>query len=562
MEGRGSQPYFDPDYDSLVERINPWYCSHLRPPCLVRFQFFSKFCVFRLNFVIVAAFASTMRHVRIARSSRSLHRPLLSLSCHRFRPAPKGKERLQFVCLLSLADNDDDDGCFASQVDSANRHGILLEMVQLLTDLDLVISKSYISSDGGWLMDGLFPFPYPFLRADGWKGTRSTGEVRTCLGKLLGAEQLASEYPAIEITATDRPGLLSEIAAVLAELHCHVACAHAWTHNSRAAVILYVTDEPSRTPIADADRLAHIEQQVDSVVEAHHGPGERRRVKVSGPTPGRVHTERRLHQLMYEDGDYEAGPPPPPVNGDHFANANLEARRGNILFLSSPSSSSSSSASSAVIKTRASIDSWKKRGYSVVNIQSRDRPKLLFDTVCTLTDMQYVVFHAAVGSHGPLAVQVGAPPVSTACVNTTSDTWTGLRLDVSARDRRGLLSDVTRVLRENSLSLTRAECATRGERAVGTFYVTDASGGGDVDPTRVNAVRQEMGESVTVEVSNDATREWISAKCSNNGSSSRLTSSPPGGSRSRSMTSLGSSIGSLLWSHIERLSSNFGSIRS
>ena len=29
-------------------------------------------------------------------------------------------------------------------------------MVQLLTDLDLVISKSYISSDGGWLMDGLF----------------------------------------------------------------------------------------------------------------------------------------------------------------------------------------------------------------------------------------------------------------------------------------------------------------------------------------------------------------------------------------------------------------------
>lgn len=44
------------------------------------------------------------------------------------------------------------------QVDSANRHGILLEMVQLLTDLDLVIFKSYISSDGGWLMDGLFSF--------------------------------------------------------------------------------------------------------------------------------------------------------------------------------------------------------------------------------------------------------------------------------------------------------------------------------------------------------------------------------------------------------------------
>jgi hypothetical protein len=36
---------------------------------------------------------------------------------------------------------------------------------------------------------------------------------------------------------------------------------------------------------------------------------------------------------------------------------------------------------------------------------SRDRPKLLFDTVCALTDMQYVVFHATVGSQGPLAIQ-------------------------------------------------------------------------------------------------------------------------------------------------------------
>jgi len=40
------------------------------------------------------------------------------------------------------------------QVDSANKYGILLEMVQVLTDLDLIISKSYISSDGGWFMDG------------------------------------------------------------------------------------------------------------------------------------------------------------------------------------------------------------------------------------------------------------------------------------------------------------------------------------------------------------------------------------------------------------------------
>jgi hypothetical protein len=37
------------------------------------------------------------------------------------------------------------------QVDS---YGILLEVVQILTDLDLRIIKAYISSDGGWFMDG------------------------------------------------------------------------------------------------------------------------------------------------------------------------------------------------------------------------------------------------------------------------------------------------------------------------------------------------------------------------------------------------------------------------
>ena len=43
---------------------------------------------------------------------------------------------------------------FVSQVNSANKHGILLEVVQILTDLDLIVNKAYISSDGGWFMDG------------------------------------------------------------------------------------------------------------------------------------------------------------------------------------------------------------------------------------------------------------------------------------------------------------------------------------------------------------------------------------------------------------------------
>lgn len=42
-------------------------------------------------------------------------------------------------------------------MDSANKHGILLEVVQVLTDLNFIVTKAYISSDGGWFMDGIFP---------------------------------------------------------------------------------------------------------------------------------------------------------------------------------------------------------------------------------------------------------------------------------------------------------------------------------------------------------------------------------------------------------------------
>lgn len=44
------------------------------------------------------------------------------------------------------------------QVDSANKHGILLEAVQVLTDLNLIVTKAYISCDGCWFMDGKFLF--------------------------------------------------------------------------------------------------------------------------------------------------------------------------------------------------------------------------------------------------------------------------------------------------------------------------------------------------------------------------------------------------------------------
>lgn len=61
----------------------------------------------------------------------------------------------------------------------------------------------------------------------------------------------------------------------------------------------------------------------------------------------------------------------------------------------------------------------------------------------------------------------------------------------------GLLSDVTRVFRENGLSIARAELGTREERAIGSFYVTDTSGN-NVNSDTVEAVRREIGGTIIV----------------------------------------------------------------
>ncbi|WJX78537.1 ACT domain-containing protein acr8 [Trifolium repens] len=44
------------------------------------------------------------------------------------------------------------------------------------------------------------------------------------------------------------------------------------------------------------------------------------------------------------------------------------------------------------------VQNWAERGYSIVNVQCKDRSKLLFDVVCNLTDMEYVVFHATINT--------------------------------------------------------------------------------------------------------------------------------------------------------------------
>ena len=125
----------------------------------------------------------------------------------------------------------------------------------------------------------------------------------------------------------------------------------------------------------------------------------------------------------------------------------------------------------------------------------------------------------------------------------------GLRFEVCTQNRMGLLSDVTRVLRENGISISRVEVGTRGDKAVGSFYVKDASGY-DVNPNIVEVVKEEIGGSV---LAVQKSPRWATQS-----SSSRTIRSTHGSIEDKPRFSLGN----LLWSQLERLSSSFGHIMS
>ncbi|KAB2095247.1 hypothetical protein ES319_A01G023700v1 [Gossypium barbadense] len=393
------------------------------------------------------------------------------------------------------------------KVDSANKRGSLLEVVQVLTDLDLLIRRAYISSDGEWFMD-------VFHVTDQHGNKLSEVDVAEKIQQQLGPRsysfrsltrsvgvQAASKQTIIELTGRDRPGLLSEIFAVLTDLKCNVVAAEVWTHNSRMASVTNEDQTASLLYVLKGDRD---KMNANTAVSL-----------------GSMHKERRLHQMMYADRDYD---------------------------MSDANSGSTSDRS----KPQVTVENCEHKGYTVVNLRCPDRPKLLFDTVCTLTDMQYVVYHATVIVEGPEAYQEyyirhmdGCPISSEAeqqrvihCLEAAIKRRAseGIRLELCSDDRVGLLSDATRIFRENGLSVTRAEVKTRGSQAVNIFYVTDASG----DPVKsetIEAVRKEIGLTI-LHVKDDA-----------------YSKSPPQESRIFS-------LGTLFKSRSEKILYNLGLIKS
>jgi UTP:GlnB (protein PII) uridylyltransferase len=210
-----------------------------------------------------------------------------------------------------------------------------------------------------------------FVQALTLQKKKWTAEFQKCPGKCIGTQTI-SEHTAIELTGVDRPGLLSDISAVLAEMNCHVNAAEVWTHKRRAACVIYVTDEDTLGPIENVRKLERILEKLKPIMQGHDNEKVARSVVAERFT----HVERRLHQLMLADPDFDS------------------------------SDSQSSSTEGKKEKPEVTVNEGNERNYSVINVRCLDRPKLLFDAVCTLTDMKYVVFHATIDSSGPYALQV------------------------------------------------------------------------------------------------------------------------------------------------------------
>ncbi|KAI5417889.1 hypothetical protein KIW84_042497 [Lathyrus oleraceus] len=441
------------------------------------------------------------------------------------------------VCI----DNDSCRYCTVVKIDRANKHGILLEMVQALTDLDLIISKSYISSDGGWLMD--------VFHVKDQIGNKLTDnnlvhhiqqalcECNTRRNKEISSATVGPQQAnvAIEVIGTDRPGLFSEISEVLMGLGFNITSATAWTHNCKVACIIDVEDASKPGPINDKKRLAHVEDQLRDVIEAAEGRGKNEKsVILKNSIAGHSHTERRLHQMMYLSCDYESC---------RACNRNNGGKQ-----------------KSRCDETHVSVDRYEGRDYWVVNIRSRDRPKLLFDIVCVLTDMQYEVFHAAVTSNSPIAEQEyfirnksssnldneSEKQKLTLCLIAAIERRAshGFKVDIRTQNKTELLSKVTRVIHENGLSITRVEFGVEGETAIGSFYITDCSGQ-EVNENIAELLKKEIGGSVVLAHNSPYKVSQSSTSMSNN---------------NRDVVPR-FSIGNVIWSHLERLSNSFSPIR-
>lgn len=468
-------------------------------------------------------------------------------------------------------------------IDSANRPGSLIYIVQHFTELDLRITSARISSDGGWFVD-VFHLSEP--NGEKVRNPKKLQSIKQMLNVYMQQEEdlvlngdetddmNRIETTVFELAGPDRPGLLAEVTHLLTHNGCNVRSAAVWTYRGRVAFVLSITEKG--LPVVDGIKLQRLRQLVLGIMTRRPGPSDSNGALAAmgggglGPgsagvivnirkVRGEIHHDRRLHQLMLQEeiNQWSQGVRLQSVDEDETSRQGQQEQQLGVLSaaaaavaaagqverpLSRQSTGSDvSGRSDGVPGVQGLGEGWMAAGsgvkavtsayrspkhdrpqididyssdckYWIISIKCRDRTKLLFDTVCTLADLSYDIYHATID----ICEQEGTAQQEFYIRPRTGDSGfdrpqaellramlessiqrrfpKGLKVHVHSLDRFGCLAALTRVLHQTGLSVTRAKVRTyaTSKSSGHTFYVMDARGG-PPDKARVEAACREIG---------------------------------------------------------------------
>eukprot|EP00891_Asterochloris_glomerata_P002138 jgi/Astpho2/2138/Aster-03131 len=410
--------------------------------------------------------------------------------------------------------NDSKEDVTVVTMDSANRPGTLVEVVQHFTQLGLDVVRARISSDGGWFVD-----VFDITEATGAKVTdeRKLQSIKQMLSihldgsdaPLCNADETDDWHSVattvFELAGQDTAGLLADVTQLLTSNGCDVRSAAVWTFNDRVAFVLSVTENGQ--PVQDGMKLQRLRQLLLQMMD-EQGTGIVSIKKVRGE----VHHDRRLHQLMLQEGEKAWNSSRSLPSKPRSARVDIAGRTSiSSVALSSPSDSAGSMHAAdcspldladplAVYRSPkhskpvVAITHCGDSGYWLVTITCKDRSKLLFDTVCTLADLDYDVYHATIDSNDGVAQQeyyvkprLGRTELDQAKAAKLAAMLEasiqrrfpkGLKVHVHSVDRFGCLAALTRELKMAELTITRAKVKTYAiNRSSGhTFYIMGAHG--------------------------------------------------------------------------------------
>lgn len=391
-------------------------------------------------------------------------------------------------------------------IDSADRAGTLIEVVQCLTELNLMVRGAQISSDGGWFVD-----VFNVEEASGGKVIdhkkletikrvlKIEYECERHLSQFSPHDERMCTHTVLELADCDRVGLLYDTAKIVDLAGLDVKSLAAWTQYNRGAVVIAALTEEG--PLKCKERIELLRKDLLKLF------GANAQVNIKN-VKGYIHHERRLHRLLLQ-----------------------EAMRIGASFYTLPPETDATtcpSQDSDDCRPEVTITYWPRfKKYWRVTIHCQDRAKLFFDTVCTLADLDYEVYHATVFSHREdntafqdfyVRPRFGEAEFNKAKAKKLKDLLIssilrraphGLKVHVLTMDQPGLLCRVTNIFKSGHIRVTRAtvKCLTDDKglpikQAVHTFFL-ESEAGDVAQPEDVVKLMTKCGGTLTTHLTED-----------------------------------------------------------